>query len=253
MTVDSRRVMLQPGFLLHHRPFRDSSLLLDVLTMDHGRLALVARGARSARSRLKGVLRPFLPLSLSWVQRSELGTLTGVEPDGPPVALAGDVLMSGYYLNELLLYFLHRHDPQPELFRAYRHTIRALSAAGDPSPALRDFELELLRLLGYGVVMDELPSSGQRLDPDAFYEYRPEQGPVRVERAGGDTVFSGSHLLGIHDRRFDDPDVLRAAGRLLRRLITHHLGGRELKSRKVLVDLHRGRDRMGGLHVDSGE
>jgi DNA repair protein RecO (recombination protein O) len=253
MPVDSRRVMLQPGFLLHYRPFRDSSLLLDVLTMDHGRLALVARGARSARSRLKGVLRPFLPLTLSWVQRSELGTLTGAEPNGRPLALSGDRLMSGYYLNELLLHFLHRHDPQPELYRAYRQTISALSAAGEPSPLLRDFELELLRLLGYGAVMDEVPSSGQRLDPDAFYEYRPEQGPVRVERASGEGVFAGSDLLGIHDRRFDDPQVLRAAGRLLRGLITHHLGGRELKSRKVLVDLHRGRDRMGGLHDETGE
>ena len=253
MPVDSRRILLQPGFLLHSRPFRDSSLLLDVLTMDHGRLAVVARGARSARSRQRGILRPFLPLKLSWVQRSELGTLTGVEPDGRPLALTGDLLMSGYYLNELLLYFLHRHDPQPELFRAYRQTIVALSGADDPSPLLRDFELELLRLLGYAAVMNEVPSSGQRLEPGAFYEYRPEQGPVPVERSGGERVFAGSVLLGIHDRRFDDPQVLRAAGRLLRSLITHHLGGRELKSRKVLVDLHRGRDRMSGLRGESGD
>lgn len=253
MIQDSRRVALQPGFLLHHRPFRDSSLLLDVLTKDHGRLVLVARGARSARSRLRGVLRPFLPLKLSWVQRSDLGTLTGAELDGRLLVLSGDVLLSGYYLNELLLHFLHRHDPQPEVYRAYRQTVTALGHAGNTSAVLRDFELELLSLLGYGVVMDEVPANEADLQVDAFYEYRPEQGPVRVERNKGDLVFAGADLLGIRDRRFDDPGVLRAAGRLLRALIQHHLGGRELKSRKVLLDLHRGRARMSGSEDEPGE
>ncbi len=253
MTQDSRRVVLHPGFLLHHRPFRDSSLLLDVLTKDYGRLALVARGARSARSRLRGVLRPFLPLRLSWVQRSELGTLTGAELDGPLLVLSGDVLLSGYYLNELLLHFLHRHDPQPEVYRTYRQTVTALGHASNTSAVLRDFELELLRLMGYGVVMDEVPANDAGLQPDAFYEYRPEQGPVRVQRNEGGLVFAGADLLGIHARRFDDPGVLRAAGRLLRALISHHLGGRELKSRKVLLDLHRGRARMSGSQDEPGE
>ncbi len=252
MIQDSRRVVLQPGFLLHHRPFRDSSLLLDVLTKDHGRLALVARGARSARSGLRGVLRPFLPLKLSWVQRSDLGTLTGAELDGRLLQLSGDVLLSGYYLNELLLHFLHRHDPQPEVYRAYRDTVTALGQSANTAAVLREFELELLRLLGYGVVTEEVPATEADLQRDAFYEYRPDQGPVRVQRTEGDLVFAGEDLIGIRDRRFDEPRVLRAAGRLLRALISHHLGGRELKSRKVLLDLHRGRARISGSKDERG-
>lgn len=241
---DARRVQLEPGFLLHHRPFRDSSLLLDVLSLNHGRLALVARGARSARSRLKGILRPFLPLRMSWHLRSDLGTLTGAELYGPPLSLVGDALLSGYYLNELLLAFLHRHDPQPDVFHTYRETVAALAASRNPAAALRTFELELLRLLGYGVVLDHDPTNGRELESGEYYEYRVDQGPVTVQRTAGDMVFAGDILRAIGERRFEDPEVVRAAGRLLRTVVTHHLGGRQLKSRKVLVDLKRGRGKM---------
>lgn len=245
MTV-KRRVNGQPAFLLHHRPFRDTSLLLDVFSRDHGKLALVARGARSAKSRLKGVLRPFMPLSLSWFQRSDLGTLTGAELDGKPLTLSGDALLSGYYLNELILHFLHRHDAQPEVFAAYRATVVDLAAQRDPAPVLRDFEMELLRLIGYAMNFEHDASTHAEIDVGATYEYRYDQGPVRVSRTDGDMIFTGAMLIAIREHRFDEPDVLQAANRLLRRVISHHLGGRELKSRKVLVDLHRGRARMAG-------
>ena len=140
-----KRVQQQAAYILHHRPFRDSSQIFDVITLEHGKLSLVARGSRGARSRLKGVLRPFMPLAISWVQRSDLGTLTGAEVRGKPLKLAGDNLLSGYYLNELLLHFLHRHDPQPEIFAAYGKTIKALGAAESVAACLRHFEIELLR------------------------------------------------------------------------------------------------------------
>ncbi|MDJ0939262.1 MAG: DNA repair protein RecO [Woeseiaceae bacterium] len=242
----SQRSELEPAFLLHYRPFRDSSLLLDVLSRDHGKLALVARGARQAKSRLKGVLRPFLPLRLSWLLRSDLGTLTGAELDGPPLTLTGDSLLSGYYLNELLLNFLHRHDPQPEVFAAYAETIGRLAAADDPAPVLRVFEIELLRLMGYALNLDHDATTGAALTGDVRYEFRPEQGPVEVSRSEGSMVFSGDELIAIRELRFDEPAALRSAGRLLRAVVSHHLGGRELKSRKVLVDLHRGRAKIAG-------
>lgn len=238
------RVDGEAAFLLHYRPFRDTSLLLDVFSRDHGKVALVARGARSARSRLKGILRPFMPLSLSWVMRSDLGTLTGAELDGSPVTLSGDGLLSGYYLNELILNFLHRHDAQPEVFSAYRETVVSLASREDPAPVLREFEIELLRLIGYALNFDRDSSTQADLDRDACYEYRHDQGPVRVGRAEGDMVFSGRMLMAIREHRFGEPEVLRAANRLLRQTIAHHLGGRELKSRKVLVDLHRARAKM---------
>lgn len=236
-----KRVQQQAAYILHHRPFRDSSQLLDVITLDHGKLSLVARGSRGARSRLKGVLRPFMPLAISWVQRSDLGTLTGAEVRGMPLKLAGDALLSGYYVNELLLHFLHRHDPQPGVFDAYGKTIKALGAADSVAACLRHFEIELLRLVGYAMNFEHESGSHDPLRPERHYEYRFEQGPVRVQRSDGPLVFSGAELLAIGAYRFDDPAVLRASSRLLREVIGFHLAGKELKSRKVLVDLHRAR------------
>ena len=245
MTVQ-RRVNGQPAFLLHYRPFRDTSLLLDVFSRDHGKVALVARGARAAKSRLKGILRPFMPLSLSWIMRSDLGTLTGAELSGKPVTLSGDGLLSGYYLNELILHFLHRHDAQPEVYSAYHETVIDLATQDNPAPVLREFEMELLRLIGYALNFEHDAATHADIEQESSYEYRYDQGPVKVSRNDGDMVFSGAMLIAIREHRFGEPDVLRAANRLLRQVISHHLGGRELKSRKVLVDLHRGRAKMAG-------
>ena len=235
------RAQQEAAFILHHRPFRDTSQILDVLSREHGKLALVARGSRGPKSRLRGILRPFMPLAMSWVQRSDLGTLTGAELQGAPLRLSGDALLSGYYVNELILHFLHRHDPQPAIFDIYARAIEALAVADDVAPCLRQFEIELLRLLGYALNLEREADSQDLLQADSYYEYRFEQGPVQVDRAGGPMVFSGVLLTAVAEQRFSDPDVLRAASRLLREVIAFHLGGQELKSRTVLVDLHRQR------------
>ena len=239
------RVEQESAFILHHRPFRDTSQLLDVLSREHGKLALVARGSRGAKSRLRGVLRPFMPLAMSWVQRSDLGTLTGAELNGAPIRLTGDALLSGYYVNELLLHFLHRHDPQPEIFDTYARTIELLAATNEVAPCLRNFEIELLRQLGYALNLEHEADSHDPLHADANYEYRYEQGPVRVTKTDGALVFSGAVLTAIAEQRFSEADVLRSANRLLREVIAFHLGGKELKSRKVLIELHRQRSPSG--------
>ena len=236
----STRVQQQPAYVLHHRPFRDSSQILDVLTRDHGKIAVVARGSRGSKSRLSGLLRPFLPLRVSWVAKSDLGTLTGAEANGRPADLRGDALLSAYYINELILHFLHRHDTQPEVFALYAEVIPAL-VSGEVAPTLRNFELEFLGLLGYAVNLEYEASSHEDIEPSRCYDYRVEQGPVPVSRSEGPLIFRGATLQSIAARRFDDPDVLDAAGRLLRAVVHHHLGGRELQSRKVLREMHRGR------------
>ena len=248
--ADSRRVAMESAWLLHHRPFRDSSRLLEVLTQNHGRLSLVARGSRSAKSRLRGYLRPFLPLRLSWVMRTDLGTLTGAELDGSPLTLTGDALLSAYYINELLLNLMHRHDPQPDLFALYRATIERLGGDVSLAQQLREFELELLRVLGYAVNLDHDTQSLAPLDPQAWYEYRVEQGPVPVAEHDGPMVFQGEILLAIRDGEFSRPDVLGSANRLLRDVIAFHLGGKNLKSRKVLRDMMKNR---GGTRSSGGE
>jgi len=237
----SRRVQQQPGYILHHRPFRDSSQILDVLTRDHGKIAVVARGSRGSKSRLAGVLRPFLPLRVSWVAKSDLGTLTGAEAGGAPAGLLGDALLSAYYVNELVLNFLHRHDPQPEIFELYETVIADLGRCDNVAAALRSFELEFLGLLGYAISLEHEAASHGDIDPERNYEYRIEQGPVPVERSEGPLIFTGATLLAIAARQFDHADTLRAANRLLRDVVNHHLGGKELQSRKVLLEVHRGR------------
>lgn len=235
----THRVQQEPAWLLHHRPFRDTSRILDILSMDHGRLSLVARGARSAKSRLGGILRPFMPLSLSWVARSELGTLTGAEMNGAPLSLAGDALLSGYYANELLLKLMHRFDPQPEIFALYGRTIERLAGVSNPAPLLREFEIDLLSLLGYALNLDHDVADHRDLRDELFYEYRAALGAMPVERSEGAMIFSGRDLRAIRGGGFAEPATLRAASRLLRGVIAHHLDGKELLSRKVLQELRR--------------
>ena len=241
--VSSRRVQQQPGFVLHRRPFRDTSQILDILTRDYGRIAVVARGSRSAKSKLAGVLRPFLPLSVSWTGKSDLGTLTGAEASGAPCGVTGDAVLAAYYVNELMLKLLHRHDPQGEMFDLYQRTLSALAHDQRTAVSLREFEMEFLDLLGYALVLDREAGSQVPLQADSFYEYRVEQGPVPVERRSGPMVFSGAALTATAARQFDDPAVLQSASRLLRDVIAWHLDGRMLQSRKVLREIHRGRIR----------
>jgi DNA repair protein RecO (recombination protein O) len=235
----NKRIQNEPAWLLHHRPFRDSSRILDILSKEHGRLSLVARGSRGAKSKLRGILRPFLPLSLSWFIRSDLGTLTGAEIHGAPISLSGDGLMSGYYINELLLNLLHRHDPQPDIFAAYSATIARLAGRNEVSIELRQFEMELLRILGYALNLDHDTASREPLDDNKYYEYRVEQGPVPVAAGDGAMVFSGAVLSAIRRQKFDQPEILRGATHLLREVVAFHLDGKELKSRKVLLDMRR--------------
>ena len=239
--IAPRRIQQQPAYILHHRPFRDTSLILDILTRDHGKIALVARGSRSSKSRLAGVLRPFLPLRISWVARGDLGTLTGAEASGPPAGIHGDAVLAAFYVNELLLHFLHRHDAQPEIFALYAELISSLGSGQDMARCLRAFELEFMSLLGYALSFQPESATDTDLDLEQHYEYRIEQGPVAVGRADGPMVFTGRVLQSIGARELDDPEILRAANRLLRQVINYHLGGKELKSRKVLMELHRSR------------
>lgn len=180
-----------------------------------------------------------MPLSMSWILKSDLGTLTGAENDGAPQSLTGDALLSGYYVNELLLHLLHRHDPQSGIFDLYAQTVRSLAAAQSIAPCLRRFEIELLSQIGYALNFDHESASQQPLEAQKNYEYRVEQGPVAVSKTEGPLVFNGATLAAIGAQEFDGPDTLHAANRLMREVVSFHLGGKELKSRKVLLEMHR--------------
>lgn len=217
-------VLLQPAYLLHRRPYRDTSLLLECFSRDHGRVGLVARGGRS---RLAGVLQPFTPLLLSWSGGGELKTLTGVEPDGYADPLRGAALAAGFYLNELLLRGCARLDGHPPVYAAYG---RALAALRGPAiePALRRFERDLLAGLGYGLLLTH-DARGGAIMPDGRYHYRPEHGAVPA--ADGD--LSGAALLALQHDTLDDPAHWPALKRLLRSQLRWHFGDRPLKSRAL--------------------
>jgi DNA repair protein RecO (recombination protein O) len=234
------RVELEPAFILHHRPFRDTSVLLEVFSRNHGRVGLVARGARGPRSRLRGVLQPFRALLLSWQLRGELGTLTGAELAGPaaPVPAGGDALLALYYLNELLLRLTARLDPHQGLYGVYADAAAALMAGAPVAPALRRFEKQLLDTLGYGPDLGR-DAAGLPLDPAASYRYDPALGlaTCRPDAAG---ALLGESLLALAEDRLDGTRALTDARQLLRDALDVHLEGRPLRTRELLSRLRRG-------------
>lgn len=223
------RVPLEPAYVLSVRPYRETSALIEAFTAAHGRVGLVARGARGTRSKLRGVLQPFGRLLLSWSERGELGTLTGAEAATPPVALAGEAVFSGWYLNELLLRLLPRRDPHPGLFESYAEALAAQGGAGAQA-ALRIFEKRLLAELGYGLQFPE------RFEAEAWYEYDDEAGFATVAEPTP-AAYRGASLRALREEALDAHEALADAKRLLRAALTQHLGGQALRTPALLREL----------------
>ena len=230
------RVSLEPAWILHQHPYRDSSLLLEVFSQEYGRVGLIARGARAARSRWQSQLQILRPLALSWNLRGELGTLTGAEPRGRVVMYPGRQVLCACYLNELLLRLITRLDPHPELFSAYEQAIDALG--DNEEQALRLFEKRLLQALGYGLLLDHEYDNGQPVEEQGLYEYHLERGPVRREQANPDGLFlQGSSLLSLHRDELRDVRSGREVKQLMRAALGLYLGARPLRTREVLRQL----------------
>ena len=227
---------LEPSYVLHARPYRESSLLLEVFSRRFGRVGLVARGARGGKSRWKNMLQPFRPLLLGWSQRGELGTLTGADQVASPPALAGEPLFCGLYVNELLVRFLQRSDPHPGLFDDYRDLLGGLAGGADPQPALRLFERRLLEAAGFGLQLEHEHGGEEPIRAGRVYEFLPEAGAVRREpgEAAEDRLVSGEALLALRDGAVE-PRHLRELKYLMRRLIRYHLGDRPLKSQTLFT------------------
>jgi DNA repair protein RecO (recombination protein O) len=235
--VNNARVSLQPAYVLHRRPYRDSSLLLELFTPEHGRVGLVARGARAAKSRLHGALQPFQPLLVSWAGRGELATLCGAEAHGPPPRLDGQSLISGFYLNELLLRLLARHDAHPALFAIYQETLSLL--ATEEQRALRIFEKHLLKEIGYALVLSHEVENGASIEPGKLYRYRLEQGPVQCEGTGHGIALHGASLLSLMNEQLSDEQSLREVKALMRAALALYLGDKPLQSRALLINMHK--------------
>lgn len=225
--------------MLHSYPFRETSLVIETFTRDMGRIALVARGARRPKSALRGVLRAFQPLLLSWSGKTELRTLHKAEWDGGYAPLKGISLICGFYLNELLLKFLPRDDPHERLFAVYRETLGALGRNGDHAATLRHFEKNLLGELGYGLMLDRDAETGAPIAAESHYTYVVERGPVpqRGDETRNGVELSGQTLIDMRSDNYATAATLQQSKVLMRALINHYLGDRTLHTRQLLRDL----------------
>lgn len=228
-----RRLALQPAYILHRKPYRDTSLLLEVFSRNHGRIGLVARGAQGKRSTLKALLQPFQPLLLSWSGRGELQTLTGAEADGIAQVPAGEALLSGFYLNEILMRLLHRHDPHDELYASYQRTLGKLRSGEEYDWPLRLFERDLLQELGYGLQLSHT-ADGSPLAAKNCYCYHLEHGPIAVSSEQPDCLMvHGATLLAIDSGENGGALCRQEAKRLMRTVLQPYLGERPLASREL--------------------
>jgi len=230
------------AWLLHSRPFRDTSLLLDFLTLEQGRVSAIARGVRTQKGKGRSPVQPFVPLRITLAGNHELRSLQSSEAAAPAPLLQGERLFAGFYLNELLVKLLHGHEPEPQIYQAYGHALARLGAADEVETLLRNFELRLLDALGYGLQFDHDAESGEQLDGAGWYYLQPDSGFVRQLQAPANHtealqagLFPGHELLKIAEADFAAESTRRHAKRLLRQVLHQHLGGKEISSRQLFL------------------
>jgi DNA repair protein RecO (recombination protein O) len=231
--MSDRVVHSQPAYILHQQNYRESSLIIDALTQDFGRISLIAKDVRKTKSKTVGILRPFVALSLSYVGKSDLRMLTDAEMIGSPRELTGLAFYCAFYVNELVCNFLHKDDPHPEVFQDYQQCLAQLAQGTQIEAALRIFELNLMDNIGYGVQLGYDLGHEKSIDPDKKYMFNKDVGLVEDT----DGQFSGSALLAMERRQFDDPSVVSEAKMLMRTVIDCHLQGKQLKSRAVINNI----------------
>jgi DNA repair protein RecO (recombination protein O) len=223
------RITLEPAYVLHGRAYRDTSRILDVFSEKHGRLTLFARGARGPKSKLASLLMPFRPLLLSWSGRGDAAQLTAAEAGGEALPLPARLVMSGFYLNELVISLTTRHDPQPQLFADYSEALRRLCVDQKPEPGLRVFEKRLLTSIGYGLEFS--------IEPTGYYRFHVGEGLSEVRDTPGS--YPGRCLLALQQESLDDVETLDVARRVLRQALDHCLEGREIRTRTVARSMAR--------------
>ena len=238
MTLHKQRQVQQSAFVLHSYPYRETSLLVEVFTRAHGRLVVVARGARRPRSAMRGSLLAFQPLLLAWSGKGEVRSLHSAEWQGGQPMLSGDALLCGFYLNELLLKLLPREDPHEQLFDNYAGSLRRLAAEADSAPVLRGFEKQMLKELGYALDLERESANGANVEPDRLYTYEPDRGVLELKGpSSSGPILPGGVLLAIARDDYRDGSVQQHSKALMRILINHRLGRQSLNSRQIFRDL----------------
>lgn len=226
------RIDLTPAYVLHSRPFRNTSLLVDLFTQQHGLISAVARSARGSKSRYQGQLQLFTPMLVSWSGMHELKTLGNIELNGMPIQLNQKPLFCGFYLNELLIRLLHKEDPHPKLFDFYHQSLYHLEKNDSIPVTLRLFEKKILDELGYGLPLKQEAKTREKIQPDCLYLYEHHHGFILCEQDNTQNIFSGSDLIAIAEEKLDNDEILQTAKRLTRTAIQYLLGNKKLNSRE---------------------
>lgn len=225
------RVELTPALILHRRPWRDTSVLVEAFSREHGRVGLIAKGARRPKARLRGLLEPLAALRLSWSGRGDLYTLIDADPVQRH-ALVGNALMAGLYASELIMRLTAREDPHALLHDSLADLLAGLEQGAPAVVALRFFERDLLDQIGYGIPLDATSDSGEPVAAEGRYHYHPDTGLRQATDRpdAGDVAIDGRAILGLVQGRFVHRSDVRAARDLMQAAIAPHLGGRELKT-----------------------
>ncbi|RAU17772.1 DNA repair protein RecO [Nitrincola tibetensis] len=224
------RVEQAAAYVLHTRPYRETSLLVDLFSLEYGRLSLVANGARRPGSKRRHHLQPFQAVQVSWRGRHELKTLQSSEVPSVFMPLTGTALLCGLYVNELLQRLLSPAEPCPRLYLYYAYLLNELQLQQDIEGALRTFERQLLETIGYGIAFDAIQA-------DISYTFDPNMGFTPVENDLG--AYLGSYLLEIAEDRYENLIVRRIAKRLMREALSAVLGDKPLKSRELFLNYGR--------------
>jgi DNA repair protein RecO (recombination protein O) len=223
------------AFVLHTRSFRNSSLIVEVFAREYGRLSMVARGARQSKSGFYSVLQPFIHLYMEWGGNGEMPTLYAAEIQESTDRLLNDKIYSGFYLNELLIRLLHKHDPHPVLFDAYKHCLREIRLNEDVDISLRYFEIDLLEQLGYGINLEFDAETGEHVRSELHYSYLLEHGPRLHAGIENDSVtVTGKTLQQMQERNLTEISSRKQAKILLRTILDHYLGHKPLKTRELV-------------------
>ncbi len=239
MNVIASRHDNQQVYILHTYPFKETSLVVELFSRQFGRVAAIAKGARRPRAAMRGMLQSFQPLLATWSGKSELRNLHGVEWRGGLHVLHGQALICGFYLNELMLRLLPREDPHEGLFEHYETALGRLSRDESHSLILRSFERKLLQELGYALSLEHEADHAVPVEPDRWYCYILERGPVRLEDGQSGVQLTGKTLLDMARDDYSDTQTLLQSKQLMRALVSHYLGEKPLHTRQLLIDLQQ--------------
>lgn len=227
-------VELTACFILHSRSYLESSLILDIFSREHGRLHLIAKGAKREKSPFSGLLQPYQRLLMAWRGKSELMTLIDVEADIEAYELSDARTIAGFYVNELLVRLLHQHEPHPELFDLYNNAIFDLSVTKPVDAILRIFEKGLLESLGYGLMLDQDVDDGLAIEAGKKYYYLFDSGPMKQTPLTGNYIeITGNSLLALEQGSLQNKTELEESKRLMRFILQSHLGTKPLASRAL--------------------